>query len=125
MVTNLGMRRLRKAALDFECDRACLACGSDDLKTLDRGLECDGDLQGYVKCRSCGAVERGEDSRNYMREALAIYDGRSLFIAGKEHISALVGHAEELHLRIAELEEVLAAERARIAVARNEEPVYA
>lgn len=124
-MTNMGMKRLRKAALEFERDRACAACGAGDIHTLDSGLECDGDLRGHVLCKSCGAIERGEDTRNHLQEALDIYDGRSLFLAGKEHIDALVGHAEELHLRIAELEEVLLAERGRMAALRNEEPAYA
>lgn len=125
MVTNLGMRLLRKAAQESESDRACVACGASDIETLDRGLECTAALEGKVICRNCNAIEHREDMRNYLQEALAIYDGRTMLIAGREHITALVGHAEELHLRIAELEEILTAERGRMAAMRNEEPVLA
>lgn len=124
-MSNLGMKRLREAALAFEAERSCLNCGSNNLQDLDRGLECTAALEGKVRCRNCDAIEHQEDTRNYLQEAVDIWDGKSMLIAGKEHIDALVGHCEELHLQVEELKETLASERSRMAAMRNEEPVYA
>lgn len=118
-MTNIGIQRLRKAAAEHERDRACVNCGSSNLTTLDKGLEADSALQGWIKCGDCGAVEFQEDTRNYFQEAVDIWDGRSHFVAGKEHVDALISHCEELHLRLAEMEELLAIERKRTTQARE------
>lgn len=120
---NLGMKRLREAALDSY--RVCSDCGSDAIEPVGAGPGTNPFLPLRVRCRNCGAVERAEDTTKHLQEALDIFDGRTAKIASKEHIDALVGHCEGLYLRIAELEEILAAERSRMAAMRNEEPVYA
>lgn len=123
-MTNLGMRRLRRAAFEFEPTNSCGNCGSQDVNRSaaipEYGVE-----RGDWHCGACGGFDSEVDQRNHLQEALDIHDGKTKRIAAREHIDALVSHCEELHLKLAEMEETLAAERGRMAAMRNEEPQYA
>lgn len=115
VVPGPGYVRLLRASAEYHEEPVCPQCKNPNYELIGTGSRAE------CMCPECGEEFFPEQALvlNFFADAMRIWGEKGYDSARFDHVHVLADHAEELHLRIVELEELLAVERRRAAGAQR------